>query len=159
MWRSLVITLVMLAATMGVVCGIGWSVPDTLARPVHSGVQSIPDPKSSLLSEVLRPPAPTSPVAPLGISSHQNGSVAGWRQEGATLDVKRASAQEREQLPGIGPILAERIVDYRKSGKTFRAIEDLRDVKGIGKKKFEPRRALVMVTPPTSQPYQGRKVA
>jgi competence protein ComEA len=158
MWYSLVIKLGMLVATMGVVFWIGWSVPSTVTRPAHSGVQPDPDPKSSLASEIVRLPASASSIPPLGISPHQTGSVAGGRQERAKLDLNRANAQELEQLPGIGPVLAERIVDYRKAGKTFRTIDDLRDVKGIGKKKLEQIRALVMVTPTTSQPQKARKV-
>ena len=81
------------------------------------------------------------------------------KQERAKLDLNRASTQEFEELPGIGPVLAERIIDYRKSGKTFRTVDDLRVVKGIGKKKFDRIRALITVTPTVVQPERGKKAA
>lgn len=159
MWPSLLIKLSMLAATMGVVFWIGWTVPGTVTRPAHSGVQSSPDQKSSLPSEVVSLPTSTSSIPTLSVSSHPSVSGVAGRQERAKLDVNRANAQELEELPGIGPVLAERIVDYRKSGRSFRSIDDLRAVKGIGKKKFEQIRALVTVTPTTTQPQKGKKVA
>jgi len=159
MWPSLLIKLSMLAATMGVVFWIGWTVPNTVTRPAHSGVQSGPDPKSSLPSEVVSLPTSTSSIPALSGSSHPSVSGVARRQERAKLDVNRANAQELEELPGIGPVLAERIVDYRKSGRSFRSIDDLRAVKGIGRKKFEQIRTLVTVTPATTQPQKGKKVA
>ncbi|OYV71503.1 MAG: hypothetical protein B7Z72_06835 [Gemmatimonadetes bacterium 21-71-4] len=48
------------------------------------------------------------------------------------LDVDRASARELQQLPGIGPALAARIVAYRDSNGPFGSLARLRRVKGIG---------------------------
>ena len=159
MWPSLVIKLSMLAVTMGVVFWIVWTVPGTVTRPAHSGVQSNPDPRPSLPSEVVSLPTSTSSIPTLPVPSHPRVSGVAGRQEREKLDVNRANAQELEELPGIGPVLAERIVDYRKSGRSFRSIDDLRAVKGIGKKKFERIRALVTVTPTTTQPQKGKKLA
>jgi len=50
------------------------------------------------------------------------------------LDLNRASAEELEALPGIGPKTAERIVADRTKRGRFRAVKDLRRVKGIGVK-------------------------
>jgi competence protein ComEA len=65
----------------------------------------------------------------------------------AALDLNRASQQDFERLPGIGPVLARRIVEYRETRGTFHDVEQLRRVKGIGKKTFERIRALVAVAP------------
>ena len=51
------------------------------------------------------------------------------------------------RLPGVGPRLAERIMEYRQSVGVFHSLDELRAVKGIGKKKFERIRPLVTVTP------------
>jgi len=156
---SLLLKLSMLAVTMGVVCWIGWTAPSTVTRPDQSGVQSNPEPEAGPPATAVSPPGSASSATTLNVSSHPPTSGDGGKLERAKLDLNRAHAQEREELPGISPVLAERIVDYRKSGKTFRSIDELREVKGIGKKKFEQIRALVMVVPPTTQPKNDRQAA
>lgn len=61
------------------------------------------------------------------------------------LDLNRASLAELQQLPGIGPTVAQRIVEARERRGRFAAPEDLMQVPGIGKKKFEAIRNLVTV--------------
>jgi competence protein ComEA len=53
------------------------------------------------------------------------------------LNINRASAKELESLPGIGPVLAARIVEYRSVNGSFLSIEDLKKVPGIGGSKLE----------------------
>ncbi len=60
------------------------------------------------------------------------------------IDVNRAGAQELQRLPGIGPKLAERIVE-RRSREPFRTVEDLRRVSGIGPKILDRLRPHVTV--------------
>ena len=62
------------------------------------------------------------------------------------LDLNKAPLHDLLELPGIGEKLAERIVKYRKDHGRFQSIEDLRKVKGIGKKRMERLRPLVMTT-------------
>jgi competence protein ComEA len=57
------------------------------------------------------------------------------------IDVNTATREELEALPGVGPVLAERIID----GRPYRLVEDLRRVKGIGEKRMEQLRPLVGV--------------
>jgi competence protein ComEA len=52
------------------------------------------------------------------------------------INVNRATAKELEALPGIGPVLANRIVEYRKSHGTFMTLDELQKVPGIGGSKF-----------------------
>lgn len=56
------------------------------------------------------------------------------------IDLNRSSAAELEGLPGVGPVLAARIVEFRESNGPFSAIEDLLDVGGIGEAKLEAMR-------------------
>jgi competence protein ComEA len=63
------------------------------------------------------------------------------------LDLNRATDRDFDALPGVGPKLAERIMEYRQSVGAFHSLEELRAVKGIGKKKFEQIRPLVTVPP------------
>lgn len=62
------------------------------------------------------------------------------------LDLNRASADELETLPGIGSVLAQRVIAFRKSAGRFQKIEDLRAVKGIGAKKYDRLKSLVTVS-------------
>ncbi|MDZ7373012.1 MAG: helix-hairpin-helix domain-containing protein [candidate division KSB1 bacterium] len=61
------------------------------------------------------------------------------------LDLNRASAKELEKLPRIGPALAQRIVEARQRRGGFKRVEDLLEVKGIGKKTLEAIRPYVCV--------------
>ena len=61
------------------------------------------------------------------------------------IDLNSASASELELLPHIGPVLSQRIVNYRKTKGTFQRIEDLMEVSGIGEKTFEKIRNLITV--------------
>lgn len=56
--------------------------------------------------------------------------------EAVGVDINRSSASELERLPGVGPVLAERIVTYRDDYGHFTQIEDLLDVPGIGEAKL-----------------------
>ena len=56
--------------------------------------------------------------------------------EPSGVDINSSTASELEQLPGVGPVLAQRIVAYRDENGPFTAIEDLLDVPGIGEAKL-----------------------
>ncbi|MCH8124515.1 helix-hairpin-helix domain-containing protein [candidate division KSB1 bacterium] len=53
------------------------------------------------------------------------------------ININTASSEEFARLPGIGPILAQRIVNHRNENGKFASLEDLTYVKGIGSKKLE----------------------
>jgi competence protein ComEA len=61
------------------------------------------------------------------------------------VDLNRASAADLEALPGIGPALAQAIIDHRQQHGPFRSVDDLADVRGIGPAKMEQLRPLVKV--------------
>lgn len=65
----------------------------------------------------------------------------------ALLDINRASAQELEALPAIGPVTAQAIVDYRTANGPFRSVEELVQVKGIGAATLEKIKALITAGP------------
>lgn len=56
------------------------------------------------------------------------------------IDLNTASAGRLEELPGVGPVLAERIVEFRDEHGPFATIEDLLDVPGIGEAKLAQMR-------------------
>jgi competence protein ComEA len=62
------------------------------------------------------------------------------------IDINRAEPWLLEALPGIGEVLAQRIVDYRNENGPFRRIEDLLKVSGIGEATFEQIKDFITVS-------------
>jgi len=65
--------------------------------------------------------------------------------EASGVDLNRSTATELETLPGVGPVLAARIVAYRELNGPFEAVEDLLDVGGIGEAKLVVMRDSIAV--------------
>jgi competence protein ComEA len=63
------------------------------------------------------------------------------------LNLNTATAAELEALPGIGVATAARIIEYRQKVGSFKKIEDLMNVRGIGEKMFLSLKPLIVVTP------------
>lgn len=87
-----------------------------------------------------------------GSSSHRSThhrssgrSGASKLQPGQTVDVNTASESELERLPGVGPSLARRIIEYREANGPFATPDDLQNVSGIGPSKFAKMEAFVRV--------------
>jgi competence protein ComEA len=152
MLYSFLIKLGMWAATVAVVFWIGWTVPASFDRAQDAGTAAL---KVANAEGALESTVPHA-VAPLS-SRTQPIAETEKKQPSGKLDLNRASAEDFESLPGIGPVLAERIVEYRQSKGSFRTVADLRMVKGIGKKKFERVRTLVSVTPMPKLPGRGKQ--
>jgi competence protein ComEA len=99
-----------------------------LARRVVDGEQ--------ILVDIAAAPPPAAPPAgPPGAS----GAPA------APLDLNTATVAQLDQLPGVGPVLAQRIIDYRTQHGAFRSVDELRQVSGIGDAKFTDLKNLVRV--------------
>jgi competence protein ComEA len=69
------------------------------------------------------------------------GSVGGTT--GAKVSLAIATVDQLDELPGIGPVTAQKIVDWRTSHGPFRSVDDLDDVPGIGPARIEQLRDLV----------------
>ena len=81
-------------------------------------------------------PSDTARTDPLQEASH------------APIDLNRASVQDLQRLPGIGPKVARRIVDYREQHGPFGRLEEIAAVRGIGVKTVDRLRPLTTVTRP-----------
>lgn len=131
--QSLFLKLGMLAMTMGVVWWIGWEVPQTMQRPVTARA-------AAEVAVVAASSAGDAVAAP--VTQQEVPRPASRSQR---VDLNLATAAEFDQIPGVGPVLARRMVEYRKSAGRFYAVEDLKAVKGIGKKKLERLKPFVTV--------------
>ncbi|MBI5472675.1 MAG: helix-hairpin-helix domain-containing protein [Ignavibacteriae bacterium] len=78
-------------------------------------------------------------------SSAANTRLAPNAQRIPSININTATREQLELLPGIGPALADRILVYRKSIGRFRSVDQLLNVKGIGKKSLARLRPHVYV--------------
>jgi len=67
------------------------------------------------------------------------------KPQAVAVDINKATANDLQKLPGIGPSLAKRIVAYREKHGPFRRVEDLMAIKGIGFKKWNEIKPYVNV--------------
>ena len=145
MWPSLLLKLGMFATTMGVVFWIGWTLPASFDREPGLVAESLEGVKADILSGSGRV-ATMSPSSVPSSADQPSTVPASKRSPRGLLDLNSATGQDLDALPGVGPKLAERIMEYRESVGVFHTLEELRAVKGIGKKTFERIRPLVTVT-------------
>ena len=89
-------------------------------------------------------------AAPVISYAQQAASAAAAPTEkaGPTVNINTATSSELEGLPGVGPKLAQRIIDYREKNGGFKKLEDLMNVQGIGEKNFLKLKSKLSVTPP-----------
>ena len=65
----------------------------------------------------------------------------------AALNLNTATKEELVALSGIGPAKAQAIIDYRSQHGGFKSVDELKDVKGIGARRFEKLKAELTVGP------------
>jgi competence protein ComEA len=82
------------------------------------------------------PPAPDAGQAP---ASGGDSGTAG------PLDLNSAGVEQLDALPGVGPVTAQRIVEWRTRNGRFATVDQLREVEGIGERRFGQLRELVRV--------------
>ena len=61
------------------------------------------------------------------------------------INLNTATAEQLEAIPGIGPVLAQRIIEYRQTHGKFQSVDELLEVRGIGPKRLESMRPYVTV--------------
>jgi competence protein ComEA len=89
-------------------------------------------------------PAAADAAPPVAAGPAGGGASTG-SAPGAPLDLNTASVSQFDTLPGVGPVTAQRIVDWRTQHGRFARIEQLREVDGIGERRFEQLRELVRI--------------
>lgn len=109
-----------------------------LARVVSDGEQVyVPREGEEIPSEIAGPAT--------GVESSPSGPGAEASGDGALVNINTASESELDELPGVGPAIAARIVEHRTTNGPFSNIEQLQDVKGIGPAIFEELRERISI--------------
>ena len=102
-----------------------------LARPVVDGEQLVVLAKGE--GPVMAPAAPSGATGP------------GASAPAAPVDLNVATQGDLEALPGVGPVLAQRILDWRAEHGRFSSVDELREISGIGEATFADLEPLVRV--------------
>ena len=97
-----------------------------LAAPLVDGVQIL---------------VPARAVAPSGSPAESGGGATGAAT--GPVSLSSATLEELDQLPGVGPVTAQKIVDYRTEHGPFASVDELDAVPGIGPTRIEQLRELV----------------
>ena len=129
MLKSLLIKLGLLAVTAGLALWIGWPVED---RPVPA-----PDPSPITIS--------VQPVIRDAPASLPNEKLSPMGRDPQRVDLNRATVEQLQHLPGLGTVLARRVIERRTQRGPYRRVEDLLQVKGIGAKRLAQLHAFVVV--------------
>ena len=104
-----------------------------LAAPLVDGQQVVVPARGATVPGV-------APAGPAGAGTAA-GSAGGGQQR---IQLSTATAEQLDGLDGIGPTLAKRILEYRQKHGGFRSIDELREVDGIGEKRFAALRGALV---------------
>ena len=128
--------------------GVGARVMDAVAAA--GGLTETADPAGTNLARRLSdgeqlylPQVGEVPAGPPPVSG--GAGAAGGAASGQKVNLNTATVAELDTLPRIGPLMAQRIIDYREANGPFAGVDDLRSVTGIGDKTFEGLKDLVTV--------------
>ena len=123
-WATAAIGLLLLAGTVAGQLG-------PAGRPFPTGAEEPALPPATAVSASASVRAPEAPVEPATTAA-------------APLDINRADATALQSLPGIGPLLARRILAHREEHGRYHQATDLLAVPGIGPKRFEQLAPLIV---------------
>jgi comEA protein len=86
----------------------------------------------------------------LGLSVSVSPCVAKKKPPAKPVNINTATSEELQQVPGIGPATADKILQMRKSYGAFKSVDDLLAIRGLGPKRLEKMRKYLTVGKPTA---------
>ncbi|MCC9311169.1 ComEA family DNA-binding protein [Kitasatospora sp. RB6PN24] len=133
---------------------------DVAGRVAHPGILSLP--AGSRVADALRAAGGAQPGVDtdglnlarvlvdgeqvlVGSTAPPGGSAAQSTPPKEPVSINRATQEQLDALPGIGPALARRILDFRTQHGPFRSLEQLRQISGLGGRKFAELRPLLVL--------------
>jgi competence protein ComEA len=111
-----------------------------LAAPLHDGQQVLVPLRGAAAVAAGAGAAAGSAGGAAGAVAASGGTAAG----AGPISLSQASEAQLETLDGIGPALAGRIIQYREQHGGFRSLDELKEVSGIGDKRFEALRGALV---------------
>ena len=139
--RSFLLKVGLLVGAIALILFMGW--PSHENPSPNLLVESSEEGASPPVASAGPSPAPAkvaqAATAVTTVRSHVKPASLGRAQ----VDPNRATMEDLQTLPGIGPVLARRVVELRTTHGPFRRLEDLLEVKGIGKKRLDQLRPFV----------------
>lgn len=115
------------------------------ADPDRLNLASVLEDGQKVLVPERGDPGPAEPAPEETNGSTGSGAGGTGSADGRKIDLNTAGVEELGTLPRVGPVLAQRIVDWRKQHGRFKAVEELDAVDGVGPKLLEALRPLVRV--------------
>lgn len=143
-WLIYCIMAVLCAFSLGWVLGSGGT-HETVTVQVSSQPQETQESPAPQETQTPEAPEETQEEAPPELEEAEQQTPLSAPTEEAPLNLNTATQAELELLPGIGPVLAQAILDYRDSFGGFSAKEQLKEVSGIGEKRYAAVEALITV--------------
>jgi len=128
----------------------GFPQPPTLAEVFHKAGAAGPVPAPSAQDQKLS----SGNLVEIGANGqHKIGRMSGPQllTLGLALDLNTATAADLDALPGIGPALAQRIIDYQQAHGPFKKIDDLIEVSGIGPNKMAQIKPYLVINEPETR--------
>ena len=126
---------------MAVILFIGWRAPESPSPSLH--VETAEKEPSPPVHAASPPAAGVTAAQATTAVTPPRPHVKPASRGRSRVDPNRATLEDLQTLPGIGPVLARRLVERRTTHGPFRRLEDLLDVKGIGKKRLDQLRPFV----------------
>lgn len=86
---------------------------------------------------------PTDNISVSSSPSNVTETITETKSASALININKASLEELDTLPGIGPVTAQKIIDYRTQNGNFQTISEIKEVSGIGDVKYSQIKDLV----------------